>query len=842
MAFRAITEDEIAPAVTSGTFRPISQDEIPSSLEAGASGALAGTAGLGDLLGLASKINNPLLAAYQYYSPEKELTPGDALRMLSDVSTGRENSTRLGEGTLAHKIGSFLPGSVTGLGINSGLGAIAKALAGGASGAVTGEVARPVGEMIGRQMGGDTGAKYGAEAADILGSFVGPAAVNAAVKLGSPVVSEKARQALAWAKLKAMAGDEGAGQLEKALLAGETQALSGPKTYAEMALTPSAARFQTTMAQGEGGNEIAKALALRAANQEEQLALLKGVNLGDDVTPADLGSYLRNEGAPIVAKKKQAVDKIWESLDKRAEFAIPEVRAATVAQRKLLENPLGLSGDANKVLSNLDEISAQPKITVDQYLKLRSAAGEAKGAASVAKRNAEASILGTLRESLDDAAANVAKKPIKATRDFKTTYESGAVGQIFAKDKFGNPRLRESAIPAKVTATEEGAAQFAKAFGDKPEMMALGKYALVEDLQKSASGAKVTGGRLMNRFEKNRGQFRSIFKDKIDDVEAVIKDIDSVADVGRRAVAAANNQSATSLLTTAKRLAKTGPLELYETLGNKKVQVGAGAALLTGWGIPKGLAVLGTSLLAEKTAGQIKNLMVKGIVDPDFLAVLRSAGTRKNMSKAYAMLGAIAAAEANKINGPVERQKAKMEDKKSTSTTGPSSTAGLSKLIDQVGKAIGPSEAQAMEPVAAKTELPRSLVNAVIMQESNNNPNAVSHKGAQGLMQIMPGTARDIAKELGVTDYDLKDKETNQRFGEYYLAKQLKRFGTPELALAAYNAGPGKVQMWISKYGPSWDAISKGIADDIAEKKLNREYYRETLNYVPSIMKRMVSV
>ncbi len=260
MAFRAITEDEIAPAVTSGTFRPISQDEIPSSLEAGASGALAGTAGLGDLLGLASKINNPLLAAYQYYSPEKELTPGDALRMLSDVSTGRENSTRLGEGTLAHKIGSFLPGSVTGLGINSGLGAIAKALAGGASGAVTGEVARPVGEMIGRQMGGDTGAKYGAEAADILGSFVGPAAVNAAVKLGSPVVSEKARQALAWAKLKAMAGDEGAGQLEKALLAGETQALSGPKTYAEMALTPSAARFQTTMAQAKAAMRLQRRL------------------------------------------------------------------------------------------------------------------------------------------------------------------------------------------------------------------------------------------------------------------------------------------------------------------------------------------------------------------------------------------------------------------------------------------------------------------------------------------------------------------------------------------------------------------------------------------------------
>ena len=173
-----------------------------------------------------------------------------------------------------------------------------------------------------------------------------------------------------------------------------------------------------------------------------------------------------------------------------------------------------------------------------------------------------------------------------------------------------------------------------------------------------------------------------------------------------------------------------------------------------------------------------------------------------------------------------------------------SSDGKLASGVSAMTKAISPSEAQAMEPVAAKaaSELPRSLVNAVIHQESRGNANAVSPKGAQGLMQIMPATAKEIAAELGVTDYDLKDKETNQRFGEYYLAKQLKRFGTPELALAAYNAGPGKVQMWIEKYGPSWDAISKGIADDIAAKKLNREYYRETLNYVPSIMKRVVSV
>ncbi len=91
---------------------------------------------------------------------------------------------------------------------------------------------------------------------------------------------------------------------------------------------------------------------------------------------------------------------------------------------------------------------------------------------------------------------------------------------------------------------------------------------------------------------------------------------------------------------------------------------------------------------------------------------------------------------------------------------------------------------------AREHEIEPALVKAVIAAESNFDPEAVSRKGAQGLMQLMPVTATT----LGVDD-PLRPTE-NVRAGTRYLRLMLDRYGDVERAVAAYNAGPAAVDRW----------------------------------------------
>ncbi|MFM2390508.1 MAG: hypothetical protein RLZZ437_2063 [Pseudomonadota bacterium] len=110
------------------------------------------------------------------------------------------------------------------------------------------------------------------------------------------------------------------------------------------------------------------------------------------------------------------------------------------------------------------------------------------------------------------------------------------------------------------------------------------------------------------------------------------------------------------------------------------------------------------------------------------------------------------------------------------------------------------------QAAARKHDIPEDLFLRLVQQESGWNPNAVSPKGATGLAQLMPGTAR----ALGV---DINDPEQNLEGGARYLRAMYDKFGSWRLALAAYNAGPGAVE----KHG--------GIPP-----------YAETKNYVKAIL------
>lgn len=125
------------------------------------------------------------------------------------------------------------------------------------------------------------------------------------------------------------------------------------------------------------------------------------------------------------------------------------------------------------------------------------------------------------------------------------------------------------------------------------------------------------------------------------------------------------------------------------------------------------------------------------------------------------------------------------------------------------------------------------LVSAVIAQESGGRQSAVSPKGAVGIMQVMPDTAREVAGQMGL-EYDpekLKSDATyNKALGTRYLQNMLGRYGGNQtLALAAYNAGPGNVDKWIKANGdPNQGQISD--ADFAAAIP-----FKETRDYVAKV-------
>jgi soluble lytic murein transglycosylase len=103
---------------------------------------------------------------------------------------------------------------------------------------------------------------------------------------------------------------------------------------------------------------------------------------------------------------------------------------------------------------------------------------------------------------------------------------------------------------------------------------------------------------------------------------------------------------------------------------------------------------------------------------------------------------------------------------------------------------------------AAANGLDPYMVAALIRQESEFNPGAVSNKSAYGLMQLLPSVGKSMAKEEGIHHFEtsqLLDPSTNIRLGTLYLKQTLNRFGgRPEYAFAAYNAGDERVTDWQS--------------------------------------------
>ena len=129
----------------------------------------------------------------------------------------------------------------------------------------------------------------------------------------------------------------------------------------------------------------------------------------------------------------------------------------------------------------------------------------------------------------------------------------------------------------------------------------------------------------------------------------------------------------------------------------------------------------------------------------------------------------------------------------------------------------------------------KALAYAIARQESEFNVSAKSGAGALGLLQLLPGTARDMARKKGMTFSQARlttDAGYNATLGAAYLDEQLARFaGSYILTFAGYNAGPRRASQWVERYG---DPRGKNI--DTVVDWIERIPFTETRSYVQRVM------
>lgn len=134
------------------------------------------------------------------------------------------------------------------------------------------------------------------------------------------------------------------------------------------------------------------------------------------------------------------------------------------------------------------------------------------------------------------------------------------------------------------------------------------------------------------------------------------------------------------------------------------------------------------------------------------------------------------------------------------------------------------------------TGIERDLTLAITRQESEFDPNAHSPSNALGMMQLLPRTAKEIARKnhIGFSPSELSNPSYNMMLGSLYLSRLINSYdGSYIMGIAAYNAGPGNVQRWVRKFGTPDNNVDNAI------NWIEKIPFNETRNYVQRVLENL---
>lgn len=679
------------------------------------------------------------------------------------------------------------------------------------------------GGTLGTRVASAVGSGVGAFGADELGlpewagALPGAIVPGMAYSLGKKVLSPV--RVAAGNDLLRNAGAEGRDNLARALAGEVDDAL--PLTYAEMADTPSAASFQVHMRgdPGEGTNALE---AMLAGRQDTRRSLIQEIapDALDDVAPNVRGALIQPEAAKIAKAAREAASAEYDKLKLEGLIDIKPAQVSTVdiADDIFGKSKLSPDFEAKAVFQGI--IDDPSKVSLDDLRIMRR---DIRAVTDKIYRQNESAlelpVLKELKKALDNAQeaaitngtlSEADSKALAAAsagwQKMKDTFQSDLVKDITKRGRTtGGFDLSNEATPAVITRNQESAAQYMKAFSDKPELVTQARGAAIDKVFK-AKDYKAW----VKAYDKEKPMLKEFFKGDADKLERVVNSIRSELGVDELAARASKGRSYTTQgLTVANRFISEGPRKLLRLIGSK-IGLGGSAVMAGPYGVAATGTAIGVSSLANKVEGLIRDQVLRGMADPETLKMLANTATDAQMKIAYErLLPAVITSMRSQMDSPSpsegqisppEELSLETSSPKATTPT-PTSKAKQFTSTDPVDiaveEAIRMKDGEAPLPQADETT---RLLKAVSLQESSGNPNVVhpmTPRGerAQGLHGVLPSTAKDIAKELGIAKYDLKDPETNRIFAEHYLKQMIEMFdGNVELGLAAYHSGPNRIK------------------------------------------------
>lgn len=344
-------------------------------------------------------------------------------------------------------------------------------------------------------------------------------------------------------------------------------------------------------------------------------------------------------------------------------------------------------------------------------------------------------------------------------------------------------RITDTQIPNKIFADVKQANAFMQRFeGTELELYARSKFIKTKLLK---------AGNPISNLETNKQIAKRLFKDDYTNLQKVLNDLELSKTPDQLAKLASKGQAITSQsLTTLGAIAASRGV--IATMKQQGPTSGGIIGALTGGGVG-GLIGAGAGAVISK-AGQAREvkmdtLIAEMLANPSLIKFAAAPPTETNIRRFNDIAqtlqrGGVAGANVeptaatiepeniNDIDATIESVKRELEALRTIPAPTESVKVGKQNISIPTGKEFAPPD----------------LVKAVIEIESGGKPEAISPKGAAGLMQLM----KPAAKEVGVTNR--LDPEQNIQGGSRYLQKQIDEFGKLELALAAYNWGPSNIR------------------------------------------------